>query len=1132
MTNLSGFYFDQYAFNYLAQFILALVMALYLLRIAQKTQTTWLLAFGFIAMLLHAGVALLAATSVWIRYFYATLLQNIALFAVLTLMGQFAYRFPHVPDESAASSRRRESQLVLIFSILMIVGLVGWAVHQVVQLHQGSRTGSGLIVVNIGLIILASWIGLTFWRRSFALSALHHPELIWRQHAFNPRYPAARQAFAYAVLGVVPVGLACFAALATMMGSPTWIQDFILAPGVLVALFLFALLYFNYATERTTFVVRLVGITLVIVLLILGMVGVVITPTYQASIQSDPSIIQPQTFGFEPHGAGGYEVRPYSIQLDPDWGEPVTEANFVLPFEFTFYERAWSEILLPVVGVVGFGSWSDAGYAYNFQPAIAAARYKGQPEAQTYAKAQADKVTITWRITTPASTVMQVVLYSDNHFDLSYQFMESADISRMGIQSGSGGTSFQAFDPNVITGPTRVSGDGLLTDFTILERQALNEFMLPLVYLLVLISFVIVTGLPLVFRFILVQPLNNLVAGVQAVERGDLHWQVPVQTHDEIGLVTQAFNKMAASVYEAEQHLEAQVAARTQELAESEQRFKSLAQAAYEVVIIHEQGYILDINQAVTRLFAYTPDELIGRHVNVLLSLDDQHRVWQQVQSETDESAALAYEVQGIAKDGRLIPVDMRVKQVPHQGKSAQVIVMRDLRRRKQLESQRQHLAVLEERERIGRELHDDLGQMMAYVHVQSQAALSRLAQKETTKIETILTELVNVAREAHNNMRQYILGVRTDSQKELKGFWVALEHYLDQLRARHEIEVQTVISPGLKTSVRLAPEVEMQLLRIIQEGLANVVKHTDVARVHLSLTADEKSLQVVLTDDGRGFDVSVIDEPREKGHFGLKIMQERAEMVNGAFQIKSRPGQGTQLLIQMPRLLTTETTPEAERYPWRVLLVDDHPLFLSGLRNMLAAHGVQVVGVAHSGPEAEECVEKLEPDLIFMDIHMPQQDGLETTRRLKTRYPQVKIVMLTMDASDDLLFTALKNGASGYLLKSLPAPQFLEMLVSVMRGETVLSPTLATRVLTTLAQEEESSAPAAPAPPEEPLLTPRQQEVLTLVAQGLSNREIAHQLHISNNTVKYHVGQIMERLHLQTRHQLIRYQLDSQQKE
>jgi DNA-binding NarL/FixJ family response regulator len=149
---------------------------------------------------------------------------------------------------------------------------------------------------------------------------------------------------------------------------------------------------------------------------------------------------------------------------------------------------------------------------------------------------------------------------------------------------------------------------------------------------------------------------------------------------------------------------------------------------------------------------------------------------------------------------------------------------------------------------------------------------------------------------------------------------------------------------------------------------------------------------------------------------------------------------------------------------PMRVLLVDDHPLFKEGLRNLLAARGIEVVGTARDGYEALDRARQLHPDVILMDIKMPRCDGLTATRLIKTEIPEVAIVMLTTSDDDDSLFEAIKSGASGYLLKSLDADRFFELLSGVAMGEPALSPELAARILGEFARPRNPSHPAAPA--------------------------------------------------------------------
>ena len=206
-----------------------------------------------------------------------------------------------------------------------------------------------------------------------------------------------------------------------------------------------------------------------------------------------------------------------------------------------------------------------------------------------------------------------------------------------------------------------------------------------------------------------------------------------------------------------------------------------------------------------------------------------------------------------------------------------------------------------------------------------------------------------------------------------------------------------------------------------------------------------------------------------------------------------------------------------------RLLLVDDHPLFMQSLKVLLNTSGYEVIGLASTGVEALKQARLLRPDLILMDIDMPDCDGLAATRLIKAEMPHIKIVMLTVSASDEHLFEAVKSGASGYLLKSQSAERFLELIAQVEHGGAALPPELAARLLEEFARQsqhvETLSVEGAPAE-----LTPRQLEILSLVAQGMTYPQVGETLHLSEPTVRYHMGEILERLHLKNRAQVIAY--------
>ena len=195
-----------------------------------------------------------------------------------------------------------------------------------------------------------------------------------------------------------------------------------------------------------------------------------------------------------------------------------------------------------------------------------------------------------------------------------------------------------------------------------------------------------------------------------------------------------------------------------------------------------------------------------------------------------------------------------------------------------------------------------------------------------------------------------------------------------------------------------------------------------------------------------------------------------------------------------------------------RVLVADDHSLFRDGIISLLEAAGFEVAGQVGDGRAAVEAALRLRPDLILMDISMPEMSGLEALRLIKAELPETQVVMLTVSDNDDDLFQAVKAGARGYLPKSLNASEFLEMLEGLEHGEAAITRQTAARLFDSYA---DLSHPHA-----EPLdsLTQRETDILILVAEGHSNKAIAQELFLSLNTIKYHMRNILQKLGVQNR--------------
>jgi len=207
-----------------------------------------------------------------------------------------------------------------------------------------------------------------------------------------------------------------------------------------------------------------------------------------------------------------------------------------------------------------------------------------------------------------------------------------------------------------------------------------------------------------------------------------------------------------------------------------------------------------------------------------------------------------------------------------------------------------------------------------------------------------------------------------------------------------------------------------------------------------------------------------------------------------------------------------------------RVLIADDQALFRRGLYVVLGTEeNIEVVAEAEDGEQAIAKAEEMAPDVVLMDVRMPRVNGIEAARRIRELLPSTKILMLTVSDEEDDLYEAIKAGANGYLLKEISVEEVATAIRSVVQGQSLISPSMASKLLNefnSLARQAAEKKEQLPAP----VLTARELEVLKLVARGMSNRDVADELYISENTVKNHVRNILEKLHLHSRMEAVMY--------
>ncbi len=443
--------------------------------------------------------------------------------------------------------------------------------------------------------------------------------------------------------------------------------------------------------------------------------------------------------------------------------------------------------------------------------------------------------------------------------------------------------------------------------------------------------------------------------------------------------------------------------------------------------------------------------------------------------------------------------------------------------KKREIEQGQRILAKQAERDLLGLDMHARLEQLMDLIKAQAQAVQTLLESGQIGAIAANLLRVEQFSNEAQTEIRRFISD--SDSSPAGKTSLVAsLEDYISEYSAGTGI--QTVLSlPENNFLPAFNPDVERNILHVINEALINVRKHAEAHKAEVLFSLDESSLQLIISDDGIGFDLrQILSE--NSFNSGLSKMRWRTENMGGRLEIRSTRGRGTKIIAYIPSIIHRQPpaldTSTKSIQGMRILLVDDSAIFIEGLSNLLSSRGLMVIGVARDGLEAQELTRKLRPDIIVMDVMMPRCNGLEATRVIHAEFPEIKILMLTASEKDEHVYAAIKNGASGFLLKGMDANEFCSQLASVARGEMLISAEMAVRMVMEFSPVGNNGESAIQTVDKE--LTGHQSRILDLVAGGMTYKEVGATLHLSEKTIKYHMAQILERLHLKNRTQAIAF--------
>jgi signal transduction histidine kinase/HAMP domain-containing protein len=519
--------------------------------------------------------------------------QNIAAALCLLFLLQFAYRFP-----SLGARQKWESRAVLGLSLLYLLWETWIAVQRFDLLGQGrirfrprAADYPALVGAVWALVVLARQVVRTSTGIPDGKGGVTPP---WWRRLLRPQGRPARSVRAIALVSVFFAVPSVVELTASYWPIPRSTHELVFSLSMLFALFAFVLVYLDYLPQRTSFMVKLSGASLVIVLAVLGSVGWMILPPLLADREGDTLIPSERTLRFTPNAQGGYDVRALASTFDGPTGEAVEPKSsqiyqVPLSFPFSFYGQTWRDVYVSESGWVSADdkmSSHNVTFRYGSRPAIfslfahqlridRAGTSANGSSGGIYLDAQADRFTITWHEvvdhTAPYKRyTFQLVLYPDGAFDVTHDHL--AAMSTVEIYDGGRSNWVVGAVPGRQRGapaqldlatdlPHLGAGqNGIVADPYMHLRVALHQRMRPLLRLIAASSGLVLVGFPVFFFFSLIRPLNVLLAGIRQVNAGDLSVEMPVRYRDEVGFLTQSFNEMVAVLCELVSSLEMQVA--------------------------------------------------------------------------------------------------------------------------------------------------------------------------------------------------------------------------------------------------------------------------------------------------------------------------------------------------------------------------------------------------------------------------------------------------------------------------------------------------------------------------------------------------------------------------------------------
>lgn len=413
--------------------------------------------------------------------------------------------------------------------------------------------------------------------------------------------------------------------------------------------------------------------------------------------------------------------------------------------------------------------------------------------------------------------------------------------------------------------------------------------------------------------------------------------------------------------------------------------------------------------------------------------------------------------------------------------------------------SQVERITLLEERDRLSKDLHDTMGHSYTSIIMGMETLRVELKSKEG---EQQLDSLLQLARNSMEEVRLYLH--QLDLSQESLPLATTLQQLTEEFKKHAKVNVRTRI---IGEEYMVSKQSKMTLYRSLQESLTNAVRHGHSTEIIVSLHFEPQQIRLDVQDNGCGVE-------DWKDGFGLTAMKERVSQSQGRVIVYSKKGEGTFISCVLPKQV------QLANEQIRLCIVDDHSFIRESLHTILGGlEDLQVVGMAEDGERALELCERLKPDVVLMDLEMPNLDGIHATKMIKKKWPDIRVLILSTFQNTERAKKIIRNGADGYLLKSIDSRELAESIRLVYRGGTMITHDLFHRMWE---ENEETGLFESRSDGIEYGLTKREVEILELLSQGSRYKTIASTLYLSNGTVRNYASNLYEKLGVKNREEAV----------